>query len=185
MQKQLSRALARGASGSGAFEQPRLPIFPRAIKECTTADSSPYLCSVDELTRRYGFNPHRLHLIDQLASFAGQSYDIGVKIGALLIGGSFLDQSIDQPRDIDCLVYYRIDAQADAVDAIISQWNALRRGFPLDVKLCPTDAGPLTIIKRSIFFSNLFSIDKATLVLERGTILVELPNEKFDNEINP
>lgn len=184
MQKQLSHALQSAASGSGAFEQDRLPIFPRAIKECTTADSSPYLCPADAFSRRYGFNAHRRQLIDQLATFTAQSFAVGVKIGALLIGGSFLDRSIALPRDIDCLVYYRIDAPAEEVDSIITRWNALRHRFPLDVKLCPIDAGPLTIIKRSIFFSNLFSIDKATLVLGRGTILVELPEAIFYNEIN-
>jgi hypothetical protein len=166
--------LASGAVKSGALDQLRLPIFPQAIKECTTANSSPYLCSMDDFGRRYGTSQHRTDLINRLAEFVEGSRGIGVHISALLIGGSFIDRTVGQPADIDCLAFYGIEVDDHAVDSIICRWSQFRRRFPLDVKLCPADAGPITIIKRAIFFSNLFSIDKSSLVLGRGTILVEL-----------
>ena len=174
MQKQLSHILATSASGSGALEHDRLPIFPRPIEQCTTADSSPYLCTIGTFLYRYGTNPHRRALVAELATLASKSAEIGVSIRALLIGGSFVDVSIEHPRDIDCLVFYVVEAAAESIDDRISTWVRFLRDLPIDVKLCPIDAGPLTIIKRAIFFSNLFSINRSSLALERGTILLEI-----------
>lgn len=178
MHERLDRALELGASRSGALLRSRPPIFPLPITECTTANSSPYFVSFAEFTSRYGSNAHRARLLGELAAFIAASRALGVSIGALLVGGSFLDQALCAPRDIDCLVYYEIDEGTSAggdVHGTIAAWDALRKTFPLDVKICPTDTGAMAIIKRSIFFSNLFSIDKSSGQLATGTLLVSIP----------
>ncbi len=148
-----------------------LPIFGKQFGQETVLNSSPYVLSYTDFCGVYGNDQHRLALIDALErklKFAGR---LGLIIDLVLIGGSFLRLE-ETPRDIDGLGFYHIHDYAN-VEQVIDKFENDDDYINCDLKICPIDCGTAVVVKRAIFFSNVFSYDKKDGILKFGTLLVD------------
>ncbi len=89
----------------------------------------------------------------------------------LLVGGSFIRQG--SPSDMDGLLVYSIhrDAPTGTEQSLARMFDAARRS-KVDIRFCPADVHPMVLVKRVIFFSNLFGYDRATDRLVHGTVML-------------
>ena len=149
------------------------PPFTTGLKQETPLNSSPYVYRVDELDSKFGGSPHRHRLVTTLVGRLDELERAGIRTELLLLGGSFLRRD-REPGDIDGLLIYSLDPAADpqARDRMLAQCHREPRRDEVDLRLCPADCHPLVLVKRTIFFSNLFSYDRESKGLERGIVLV-------------
>lgn len=92
-----------------------------------------------------------------------------MRIEWCLVGGSFL-QTRQAPKDVDALAFYEVAAPSDP--------STRPSDHPgVDLHLCPLDTHPLVLIKRLVYFSNLFGYDRHTGRIDRGTVLVDLSHD--------
>lgn len=149
------------------------PPFTTGLRQETPLNSSPYVYRVDELESEFGHTPKRRRLIATLIGRLDALERAGVRAELLLLGGSFLRRD-REPGDIDGLLVYSLDPGADAGERDRMLAHCLRqpRVDEVDLRLCPADTHPLVLVKRTIFFSNLFSYDRQSKGLERGIVLV-------------
>lgn len=166
MSAERSAALFRAPLPAAA----RLPVFTKPFGEETTADSSPYLLTRNDFLGSFVFNEARRRLVSELTDCVRSASAAGVEIHYLLIGGSFVRANVAEPSDIDCLAIYSIPAQENA-EAL--EWVAhSSRASDCHIHLCPSDSDLLVLIKRLLFFNNLFSYQKGSAELKYGTVLV-------------
>ena len=148
-----------------------LPLFGAQFGQETVLNSSPYVLSYADFCRAYGNDQHRMALIESLDRKLKLAAGLGLIIDLILIGGSFLRLE-EVPRDIDGLGFYHIQSDLN-VDEIIYCFEHSNQNINCDLKICPVDCGIAIIIKRAIFFSNIFSYDKKDEILKFGTLLVD------------
>lgn len=148
-----------------------LPLFGGKFGQETVLNSSPYVLSYADFCRAYGNDQHRLALVESLGRKLKFAAGLGLIIDLVLIGGSFLRLN-EIPRDIDGLGFYYIQGDLD-VEKILHQFESNNRNINCDLKICPVDCGTAIIVKRAIFFSNIFSYDKTDEILKFGTLLVD------------
>jgi hypothetical protein len=149
------------------------PPFTTGLKRETPLNSSPYVYRVDELEPAFGGSPRRRALVAALERRLEALNGAGIRTELLLIGGSFLRRD-REPGDIDGLLVYSLDPEAEpaARDRMLAQCLRRPRVDGVDLRLCPADCHPLVLVKRTIFFSNLFSYDRQSQGLERGIVIV-------------
>ena len=147
------------------------PMFGKQFGQETVLNSSPYVLSYTDFRGVYGNDQQRLALIDALQSKLKFAGGLGLIIDLVLIGGSFLRLE-ETPRDIDGLGFYHIQDRVN-VEEVIEKFENNDRHLNCDLKICPVDCGTAVIIKRAIFFSNIFSYDKKDGILKFGTLLVD------------
>ena len=154
------------------------PPFTTGLRQETPLNSSPYLYRVDELEAEFGHTAKRRRLIATLVARLDSLERAGIRNELLLLGGSFLRRG-REPGDIDGLLVYSIDPAAEPAkrERMLDQCLRRPRLDDVDLRLCPADCHPLVLVKRTIFFSNLFSYDRQSKGLERGIVLV-LPSAK-------
>lgn len=160
------QACRRGAKDAAKLGY---PVFGRGLGEETPLNSSPYLLDLAAFRAQLGWSPQRALILDRLEERLRMAADVGVRVELVLAAGSFLTKKRD-PRDLDCLVFYSLEG-AGTPEAVVC-WHRSLAGEPLDLKLCPLDVGPLVLLKRGIFFANLFSYDREEDALVRGSLLV-------------
>jgi hypothetical protein len=149
------------------------PPFTTGLRQETPLNSSPYVYRVDELDAEFGGSPRRRILVATLVERLEALERAGIRTEMLLLGGSFLRRD-REPGDIDGLLVYSIDPAVEPSprDAMLAQFTREPRRDDVDLRLCPADCHPLVLVKRTIFFSNLFSYDRESKGLERGIVLV-------------
>jgi hypothetical protein len=149
------------------------PPFTTGLRQETPLNSSPYVYLVDELEEAFGGSPKRQALVGTLVTRLAALQSAGIRTELLLLGGSFLRRG-REPGDIDGLLIYSLDPAADPEprDRMLGQCLRQPRLDDVDLRLCPADCHPLVLVKRTIFFSNLFSYDRESKGLERGIVLV-------------
>jgi hypothetical protein len=158
------------------------PPFTTGLRQETPLNSSPYVYRVDELNEAFGASERRRELIATLTGRLAELERAGIRTELLLLGGSFLRVG-REPGDIDGLLIYSLDPAAEAGprDAMLERCARQPRLADVDLRLCPADCHPLVLVKRTIFFSNLFSYDRASKGLERGIVLVLPSNAPAEN----
>ncbi|QMW22116.1 DUF6932 family protein [Sandaracinobacteroides saxicola] len=151
------------------------PPFCTGLRTETPLNSAPYVVDLPGFAALLGTDERRRAMIAtleaQLAALATQ----GVEWRLALIGGSFLrDAAI--PADIDALIFYAIDPdRLSQAKAALTRLAAARSAACLDLSFCPVDVDPMILVKRSIFFSNLFAYDRDARSLVKGTVLLVPP----------
>lgn len=148
-----------------------LPVFGAQFGQETVLNSSPYVLSYHDLFQIYAEDKLRLALINSLEIKLKFASELGLIIDLVLIGGSFL-RSNECPRDIDGLGFYHIKDYTNT-DQAIRKFESGNKNINCDLKICPVDCGTAIIIKRAIFFANIFSYDKADKHLKFGTLLID------------
>jgi hypothetical protein len=153
------------------------PPFTTGLRTETPLNSAPYLFDMAGFRQTFGTCERRRAIIagcDTALAYLGAQ---GVVWRMLLAGGSFV-RSATTPADLDALVIYTIEPHREAqANAALKEFAAAMRGEPIDFRFCPADADPIVLVKRSIFFSNLFSYDRGRDALVHGTVIV-IPDQR-------
>ena len=148
------------------------PPFTTGLRTETPLNSAPYIFDLPSFRQTFGSSTRRLAIIESFVQALDHLAACGAAWRMVLVGGSFIRPGPD-PSDLDGLVVYDIDpARAGAAGCALQGFAAMTRSWPIDLRLCPADAGPLILVKRSIFFSNLFSYDRQCDRLVRGTLIL-------------
>jgi hypothetical protein len=90
----------------------------------------------------------------------------------MMVGGSFLRLDVDAPKDIDCVLFYRASETIDPRQLQQKCIEAVQQG--VDARIIPVDADPALLVRTAMFFGFLYAIDKRSMSLSRGSILVSL-----------
>ncbi|NID14225.1 DUF6932 family protein [Luteibacter yeojuensis] len=102
-----------------------------------------------------------------------RSHKFGVVVDAALVGGSFMDDSISRPHDIDSVWFYRSETSSE-VDAVgLKQEQHRLRSLGLDVRFIPIDGEPLILLRAMAFFTMIYSKRRDSNALTRGMILID------------
>ncbi|MDC7693457.1 hypothetical protein PQU94_04075 [Asticcacaulis sp. DXS10W] len=152
------------------------PPYIEAERASSPMNSSPYRISRSDLFGAFCDDTVRIFLLETFEKFAGRLEADGFDIPGALIGGGFVRRlgTQTQPKDIDALVFYRVKegAPEDAINQLVSR-NREARELRLDIRFCPLDADPFTMIKSVSFFSVLYSKKEGDLTIRNGLILYD------------
>lgn len=159
--REFDEALARG-----------LPPFPRPVSQCNAFNATPYVVSMARFVETYGNSPRRSGLLDALRDLLSDAESAGVKMQAMLVGGSFLVPAQAAPRDLDAVLFYTLDADAtESGQALLAlRERALQQ--KVDVRFVPYDADPIVTLKACAFFSLLYSRTRQSAEISRGVVLI-------------
>lgn len=114
-----------------------------------------------------------------------ESLPSGLVAHALLIGGSFVDSKISNPKDLDCVLYYSLENGANInndlenVSIVRASWHLLNFAN-IDCRLVPLDAGPLLIIKMTSFMSGLYAAERGGGASRKALLLIDLNGFQSD-----
>ena len=161
-------------SSSKAKSAPRPPVFLEPIAQACTENSSPYLDDFSQFEARFRDSGKRARLLDRLKELLAELRTHSIEPEAMLVGGSFVDLSVE-PGDVDALIVYSIGKDADPGDA--TRFLGKLRTHPrdgLDVRFCPSDVGPVLLIKSVCFFHTLYMQTRDGRPLSKGSFLVVL-----------
>lgn len=148
------------------------PPFTAEFRSETPLNSAPYIFDIAGFRAAFGGSARRRRIVANCEDALGALERDGVVWQMVLVGGSFI-RSGKSPSDLDGLVLYSVDPArpGDAIEALTRASQA--PPFPdVDLKFCPSDVHPIVLIKRVIFFSNLFSYDRDTRGLLHGTVVL-------------
>ncbi len=149
------------------------PPFTAPFRRETPLNSAPYIFPFADFRTTFGTNARRRRIIADAEAALDALRRHGLMWHLLIVGGSFIRDE-DRPSDLDALVVYALDPAmaADAAPVIAGIPPILRCHPHVDFKFCPIDISPLILVKRLLFFANLFSYDKDTHAMSRGSIVV-------------
>jgi hypothetical protein len=148
-----------------------LPVFASCVDATTPMNASPYVTNLR--TFLSGWGEKREVLVKRLAATLHQLEDFCLIPEILMIGGSFLDESVD-PNDIDCVVFF---SKSEIAPEEVDQWVKAQKDVGLDMRLFPLDMDPIIVLKVSAFFGGLYSKTKKSGTKERSIILVDCRND--------
>jgi len=149
------------------------PPFMAAFQQETPLNSGPYIFDLSAFRTAFGTSPIRQTILADAQAALEVLRSEGMIWHLLLVGGSFIRQG-DAPSDLDALVVYSLaptDAETIA-RAIHGVRDGLRRYPRVDFKFCPVDVDPIILVKRLLFFSNVFGYDKQSHTLSRGSAMI-------------
>jgi hypothetical protein len=150
------------------------PPFAAPFGSETPLNSAPYIFSMPQLHSTFGTSTRRSMILAEVEAALEALRAEGMIWHLLLVGGSFIRQG-SEPSDLDALVAYSLDSTG--VERTIRGVRARLNGYPLvDFKFCPIDTDPIVLVKRLLFFANLFSYDKQSHGLSLGCVMV-IPGE--------
>jgi len=110
-----------------------------------------------------------------------ESQAVGADMQALLVGGSFLQVTDEEPRDIDCICFYTSNENIECASELNGIWQAAKKAS-VDIRFVPFDSDPLFVLKTCSFFTTLYSRTRDSSELSRGTLLVY--NKKIEGRDN-
>lgn len=155
---------AFAAAAYACFEEAAgkgFPAFLTPVAESSPINATPYLSSYASFRGAAAKWPGRSALLDRLEQVRAASERHGVKIEAILIGGSFTELVKPAPADIDCIMFYRRAHPGETVQAKgLAELRRHAKRRHVDVRFLPLDADPLALVKSLCYFTILFSKDK-------------------------
>jgi hypothetical protein len=155
-----------------AIESGFMP-FRHGVGGSNPINSTPFFSSFEEFARLGKYSSQRLELINSAKWLIRESFDNGLELLLLMVGGSFLDISNLEPNDMDCVAFYKVRDKTLGIQAHwISTIRQRAKDRRLDARFIPTDANLLVLLRSAIYFSALFGESKAGLP-KRGVLLVD------------
>lgn len=157
-----------------AMEKDFVP-FPYGIEASDPLNSTPFSANFSAFHDLSLISDARRKLVDSLTNWLVELKLNGLKPLAFMVGGSFLDLSIPNPRDLDCVIFYR---KCDSPKMPNAEWLSSSRhrakAQGLDARLVPTDGNLVVLLRSTMYFSVLYGASKAGQP-SRGVLLVECP----------
>lgn len=149
-----------------------LPIFLTEARRSSPVNATPYLLRYSQFLREAKQWPGgRFRLVCELDAVKMRLESINFKIEAMLVGGSFTELKKPNPGDIDCLIFYRRDEEADPSELAEVQLSAKAKS--VDCRLIPIDGDPLALLKITSYFTILYSKHKSSNEVVRCLLLLD------------
>jgi hypothetical protein len=154
-----------------AMEKDFIP-FPYGIDASDPLNSTPFCAGLSAFHDFALISDARKKLVASLTDWLADLKCNGLTPLAVMVGGSFLDCSIPNPHDLDCVIFYR---KSDGAERLDPQWlsgsrsRAMAQG--LDARLVPTDADLIVLLRSAIYFSALYGQSKNGRPA-RGVVLI-------------
>lgn len=150
-----------------------IPIFTTPPGAAVPGDSSPYTCSWNELFTAFEVDAKRRALLETFSE-AIRRYSTDVQFECALIGGSFIDMRIQDPRDIDCLIFYSANLGVPPQPGRLRELNAELQRKLIDARLCPTDCGTQLMVQMASYYTNIYCASDNPYRRGIGLLLVDL-----------
>ena len=147
-------------------------FFEGEVSAASPFNSAPYQLGLADLTRTYSSTQRRAELLLALKDLLTALSKEGIQVKFLLGGGSFFDELQEDPKDIDCLIFYVAQPGANFAAANAACRLALVSG--IDSRMVPVDSEPMLPIKMAAFFTMLYSIDRLDPAVRRASYLISI-----------
>lgn len=151
-----------------------LPPFLTDTGQSTPLNATPYLLRYELFRDMASQWTGRAGLAAELDMLIQTVEARGLAVDAVLIGGSFTELDKPEIGDIDCLLYYRISA--DAVEVSLAGLGDIQRAAKsrgVDARLVPLDGDPLALVKLTSYFTILYSKHKNAQEIVRCLLLLD------------
>ena len=149
------------------------PFIGNDVASSSPSRGAPYLVDFSMLATVFGTTPTRRRLIGTLMT-TRSSLAKHCKVHAVLIGGSLTRLTKTEPRDCDAVFFYEISESSDA-SAKVEAMSIIAKSARLDgldLRLVPTDADPVSLIKARCYFTLLFASERGGCLPKFGSLLV-------------
>ncbi|MBT2748325.1 MULTISPECIES: hypothetical protein [unclassified Lysobacter] len=150
-----------------------VPLFlEKDISKSAPHNSAPYVLHHRNTNSVLAQGPRRHALLAQFWAMVDEAR-AHVTVHAALIGGSLCDMEVPEPKDLDTVIFYsRLERDSGQLARSLRALSERYRLTGLDIRFAPVDAGPVTLIKLSSFYTALYaSGDPAK---RKGTILIDM-----------
>lgn len=159
-------------------------FFENKPSASTGLNSSPYLIDWLEFVSKYSKESQSAQRTDLFKSLEACILETKecFNINYLLLGGSFIQSGIEDPKDIDCLVNVSPKSQASPkeVSSRLIDIRARSLGRKVDVRFVPTTLPLMIQLRMFGFFVGLYSISRGDYVLRKGCLLVDMKGHNCD-----
>lgn len=139
----------------------------------TPFNSTPYVVSIQQLHKDFGFNSRRRQLLSAMEGGLESFEHNGLYVPFVLIGGSFTQLSCLLPSDLDAVFLYR---QVTGHDVSIDGLSALRQSLlskRIDARMIPLDGDQLILLKSFGYFCLLLSKkERGSLELAKSLLIL-------------
>lgn len=147
--------------------------FPYGVEASNPINSTPFFADVRAFHSFSHVSERRKKLVSSLTKFLVELQLNGLKPLTFMVGGSFLDFSVSNPRDLDCVIFYQqCESSVIGNTEWISNTRRIAKVEDLDVRLVPTDGDLIVLLRSVIYFSALYGASKNGKT-SRGTILID------------
>jgi hypothetical protein len=150
-----------------------LPVFRGPIEQATPLDASPYVVEFSEFMKDFGYSPFRSELLQSLIGGLASMVPVGAVPHLAMIGGSFVDLDLPEPRDLDGAIFYARSQTCplNASRLRILQQDLLERR--IDIRFMPIDHS-LAFLAKTIGFFTLLYTQQREGGARRATLLIDL-----------
>lgn len=151
-----------------------LPPFLMHPRDSTPVNATPYMLRYSRFRSEAVGWVGRSGLLVELDGVISEVRKRNLSVEAILLGGSFTELDKSAIDDIDCLLFYRVDAPEDGCEPACLgtiQRDAKARG--IDARFVPLDGDPLALIKLTSFFTILYSKHKERHEIVRCLLLLD------------
>lgn len=147
------------SSFKGAYSA-GLPCFPGPVEGSYPGNSSPYVVGYRAFVEALSWSAHRRELLNALADALDDMAPV-LEVQCCLAGGSFLDRSCPEPRDIDLVVFYRaVEGAPYGLPRVLAHLTRKFHTRGIDVRFAPCDSEPWLVVKLASFFTSLYSANR-------------------------
>lgn len=143
-----------------AFEQGRkvdFALFPQGVAASSPVNAAPYVCTAAAFRATFGVGAGRAALIERWEGMLDEMIARGLVPVFSLFGGSLLDRQRPAPRDIDCVVFYRLDDSADNAPAWLAERARRAAAEAIDARFVPVDGPAIVMAKSLAYFTLLYA----------------------------
>lgn len=149
------------------------PPFTAEFEGETPRNSGPPIYHPAGFRSTFGTDARRRRIIAASQSALDALTRHGLVWHFVLVGGSFI-RPAGHPAGLDGLIVHSLGTDdIAATDRIVRGIPALMRRYAdIDFRFCPVDIDPVVLIKRLLFFADLFGFDKETENPWRGSVMV-------------
>lgn len=138
-----------------------LPVFPAGVDASNPMNAAPFAARMEDFERDFAFNGHRQRLLAALTRALDAVVVDAAEPLFMIVGGSYLDRASQEPRDLDCAVFYRRQGDgAPASPSGLPDAQAAAHEAGLDMRLLPFDADPLLVAKMIGYFCLLYAQER-------------------------
>lgn len=148
------------------------PIFLDGEVGSNAVNSTPY--AIDDASFRACFArwPGRNRLIARMDAVRAMADNLAA-IPLMLVGGSFLDPTRTEPRDVDVLMFYETAGMREDAAQQLVELRRVARAQGVDVRFIPLGGDKLMLVKVVSFFTTLYNRRKGRDEQVRGLVIVD------------
>lgn len=134
-----------------------LPQFLKPELASTSFNSAPYVVSIQQLRRDFGFNTERRRLLVAMQKGISLLVNNGFGVPFVLIGGSFTQRDRQFPEDLDAIFLYSVLHRSAGNVGRLPEFRRSLLSERVDARMLPIDGNQLVLLKAFGYFCLLFS----------------------------